>query len=258
MSVFAGVRRAADGAALEAQGGGRITPLVLDIRQDESIANAAETVGAAVGGHGLFALVNNAAAGGRGSPLEYVTREVLEDAFQVTACGTFLLIRALAPAIRLARGRIVNVGAGRLPLPLLGAGFGAKFAMEAMSDVLRVELRQTGVRVAIVEPGMTRWEDVDAQLADYDRAFEGALQDVPAEDRERFENAVAHFKRVNRRMMRTAAPADRVAATIERAITARRPRARYHCGWEQKVVSWMERLTTERTRDAVVGRMMGL
>jgi hypothetical protein len=58
--------------------------------------------------------------------------------------------------------------------------------------------------------------------------------------------------------MRTAAPADRVAATIERAITTHLLRARYHCGGEQKAVSWMERLTTERVRDAVVGRMMGL
>ncbi len=85
-----------------------------------------------------------------------------------------------------------------------------------------------------------------------------SLGNVTAEDRPRFEGAVQHFKTLNRRMMATAAPADRVAATIQRAITARRPRARYHCGWEQKAVSWLKRLTTERVRDAIVARMIGL
>ena len=73
-----------------------------------------------------------------------------------------------------------------------------------------------------------------------------------------FEGAAQHFKVLSRRMMATGAPADRVAVTIQRAITARRPRAPYHCGWEQKAASWMERLTTERVRDAIVGRMIGL
>ena len=258
MSVLAGVRNPDDGAALEREGNGRISTLVLDIGRDDSIAGAAETVRESVGGNGLYALVNNAAASGRGIPLEYVTREDLERAFDVTAIGTFLLIRALVPMIRQAKGRIVNVGAGRLALPLLGPGFGAKFALEAMSDILRVELGETGVRVSIVEPGMTRWEDVDEQLAEYAKALDDALGDVPVGDRPRFESAVTHTKKLHQRMMATAAPADRVAATIERAITARRPRARYHCGWEQKTASWLERLTNERIRDALVRRISGL
>jgi NAD(P)-dependent dehydrogenase (short-subunit alcohol dehydrogenase family) len=258
MSVLAGVRDPGDVAALNEEGRSRVTPILLDIGRDESIECAAETLRETVGDDGLFALVNGAAAGGRGSPMEYVTRQTLVQTFDITTFGTFLLIRALVPMIRKAEGRIVNVGAGRLPLPLLGPGFGAKLAMEAMSDVLRVELRATGVRVVIVEPGMTRWEDVEEQLAVYGRALDDGLCDVGDEDRARFESAALHFKTLSRRMMATAAPADRVAATIERAITARRPRARYHCGWEQKAASWMERLTTERVRDAIVGRMIGL
>lgn len=257
MAVFAGVRNPDDVAGLLGEDGA-VTPVLLDLGLDDSIERAARTVRETVGSDGLFALVNCAAGGGGGSPMEYASRQTLESAFDVTTFGTFLLTRALLPMIRPARGRIVNVGAGRLALPLVGPGFGAKFAMEAMSDVLRVELRGTGVRVSIVEPGMTRWEDVEEQLAVYDRGVDEALCNVRPEDRRRFESAAEHWKTLNHRMMVTAAPADRVAATIERAITARRPRARYHCGWEQKVVSWMERLTTERVRDAIVGRMTGL
>lgn len=258
ISVMAGLRNFNDVAALEREGAGRVTPVVLDTSLDDSIERATETVRSTVGRDGLFALVNNAAGVGNWSPVEYASREVLESAFSVTTFGTFLLTRAFMPMIRQARGRIVNVGAGRLGLPLLGPGFGAKLAMEAMTDVLRVELRGTGVRVSIVEPGMTRWEDVEEQLAVYDQGIEDALRDIRGEDRPRFESVARHFKALNHRMMATAAPADRVAATIQRAITARRPRARYHCGWEQKAASWMERLTTERLRDAIVGRMTGL
>lgn len=258
MAVTAGVRRPEDAEAIEKAGAGRIVAVLLDLTIDESIERAAESVRARVGGDGLFGLVNNAAAGGRGCPLEYVTREDLEGAFEVAPFGAFLLIRSLAPALRRARGRIVNVGAGRLPLPLLGAGFGAKFAMEAMSDVLRVELRGAGVGVSIVEPGMTRWQDETAQLADYAGALDRALDGVPRSERPRYARAAEHFKALNRRMMATAAPADRVAATIERALTARRPRARYHCGWEQKAVAWMERLAPQRLRDVMVARMTGL
>ena len=119
---MASVRNPDDIAALEQEGRGRIAPVLLDIGLDDSIERAAEIVRATAGRDGLLALVNSAAAGGRGSPMEYVSREVLESAFGVTTFGTFVLTRALIPMIRHAGGRIVNVGAGRLPLPLLGSG----------------------------------------------------------------------------------------------------------------------------------------
>lgn len=257
-SVLAAVRRPEDAPSLEGEAVPQLTPLLLDLARDDSIESAAATVRDTVERGGLHGLVNVAASAGGASPMQHVTREVLDRAFEVTVYGTFLLTRALAPALERARGRIVNVGAGRLALPLLGPGFGAKFALEAMSDVLRLELRESGVGVSVVEPGMTRWEDVDEQTAVYAAGLDDGLRHVPAEERPRYTRIAEHFEAVNRRMLATAAPADRVAATIERALTARRPRARYYCGWEQKAVAWLERLTTERVRDAIVCRMMGV
>jgi len=258
MSVIAGVRNREDGARLESEAKGRLTSTIIDIGRDESIANAAEVIREMVGTRGLFGLVNNAAGAGRGSPMEYVTREDIEAAFQVTAFGTVLTTRALLPLLKASGGRIVNVGAGRLPLPLLGAAFGAKFALEGMTDVLRVELRGAGVRVSIVEPGMTLWEDPDRQLASYDRALDDGLRAVPPESRARYEAAAQRFKALNRRMLVRGAPAEAVAAVIHRALLAGRPRARYYCGWEQKVVALLERFASERMRDAIVGSMLGL
>ena len=151
--------------------------------------------------------------------------------------GPFLLLIRASCRDTTGEWRIVNVGAGRLPLPLLGPGYGAKLAMEAMSDILRVELRGTGVRVSIVEPGMTRWDDAEEQLAVYAQALDDSLKGVPAKDRPRFEDAARKFKLLNRRMMATAAPADRVAATIQRA-SQHAPSRPLSCGWEQKAFSW--------------------
>ena len=258
LSVIAGVRNSDDGARLEREARGQLTSTILDIGCDESIANAAALVRDLVGDRGLFGLVNNAAAPARSGPMEYVTREDLESAFRVTAFGTILTTHALLPLLKAAGGRVVNVGAGRLPLPLLGVAFGAKFALEGMTDVLRIELRRGGVGVSIVEPGMTRVEDRDRPLARYDQALEEGLRSVPPQGRARYEVAVRRFKALNRRMLARAVPAESVAATIQRALLASRPKARYHCGWEQKVVATLERFASVRMRDAIVGAMLGL
>ena len=257
-SVLAGVRRAEDGASLENESRGRIASLRLDINDDDSIAAASERIAALVEGDGLFGLVNNAASAGHQGPMEFVERAQLEAAFATNAFGTMLITRALLPLIRRARGRIVNVGAGRIALSPMGPGFGSKLAMEAMTDVLRAEVRSLGVRISIVEPGMTRWEDVDAQLAAYGSELDESLRTVTGPDRKRFEAVIDRTKVLHRRMMVTAAPADRVAGTIERALNARWPRARYHCGWEQKTAAWLERLAPQGVRDAIVRRTVGL
>jgi hypothetical protein len=105
---------------------------------------------------------------------------------------------------------------------------------------------------------MTLWEDPDRQLASYDQALEEGLRAVPPESRARYEMAVRRFKALNRRMLTRAAPASAVAAVIHRALVASRPKARYHCGWEQKVVAVLERFASVRMRDAIAGSMLGL
>jgi NAD(P)-dependent dehydrogenase (short-subunit alcohol dehydrogenase family) len=258
ISVIAGVRNPDDGARLERDAQGRLSSIILDVGDDESIEHACGTVREIVRDHGLFGLVNNAAATGSGSPLAYVTRRDLEAAFRVTAFGAVLTTRAMLPLLEATGGRVVNVGAGRLAMPLLGTTYGAKFALEAMTDVLRVELRRAGVHVSIVEPGMTRWEDPERQLVAYGRALDEGLRSVPAETRVRYEPAVRRFKALQRRMLARAASAESVAVVIHRALSAIRPKARYYCGWGQTVVAVLERFATARMRDAIVGATLDL
>lgn len=162
LSVFAGVRRPPDGASVEAEGEGRVRGVLLDVTDDDSIASARDEVDRVVGPAGLGGLVNNAAAG-FGGPLEHVTRPDLEQLFGVNFHGVVLVTSAFLPLLRRAGGRIVNVGgggAGCLAIPLMGVGCASKYAIEGMTDALRLELRKVGIKVSLIEPGMT-YSDAD-------------------------------------------------------------------------------------------------
>jgi NAD(P)-dependent dehydrogenase (short-subunit alcohol dehydrogenase family) len=208
----------------------------LDLADDTSIHEAIGLL-ASLGVDALHGLVNVAAADGPAVPLECATRAELDKHFGVTVTGTAILTASMIPLLRIGRGRVVNLGAGAVPMPLLGAAFAAKQALETLSDVLRMELAGHRIRVSVVEPGMTRWEDAEAQLAAYDEALNQGVAAVPESERARYRRAANAFKQLNRRMLDRGAAADDVAITIERALTTRRPRARYYCGIEQNLAA---------------------
>jgi NAD(P)-dependent dehydrogenase (short-subunit alcohol dehydrogenase family) len=102
----------------------------------------------------LHGLVNNAGIAVAG-PLEFLQADELRRQLEVNVVGQLRMTQLCLPALRAARGRVVNMGSisGRNALPLLGAYAMSKFALEAMTDSLRVELEPWGIPVAIVEPG---------------------------------------------------------------------------------------------------------
>jgi NAD(P)-dependent dehydrogenase (short-subunit alcohol dehydrogenase family) len=122
--VFAGVRRAEDGATLRAASSDRLTPVLLDVADETSIRAATETVTAAVGAAGLAGLVNNAGIGVAG-PLEFLPLAEFRTQLEVNVTGQLAVTQALLPLLRQGRGRIVNMGYspsewcrnGRQPLP---------------------------------------------------------------------------------------------------------------------------------------------
>ena len=256
-AVFAAVRRDSDAVSLEDQSEGSIQTLRLDLGDDTSIHEVADALSRA-GVEALGALVNVAAAQGRAVPLEAVTRADLDEHFTVTGAGTMVLTASLIPLLKAGGGRVVNVGAGALAMPFLGSGFAAKHALETMSDVLRVELAETGIRVVVVEPGMTRWQDVGAQRAAYDAALDQGVAAVDESERARYRRSAEAFKRVNGRMLDRAADADDVAAIIERALVSRRPKARYHCGFAQRFAATLSQVAPVAVTDRVVRRMVRL
>jgi NAD(P)-dependent dehydrogenase (short-subunit alcohol dehydrogenase family) len=251
--VFAGVRREADAESLREAGGERLAPLTLDIADAGQIAAAGERISTEVGAGGLDGLVNNAGIGVPG-PLETIPMEDFRRQVEVNMIGHVAVTKAMLPAIRRAPGRIVFISSigGRIAFPLNGAYHVAKFGIEAAGDVFRQELRSAGISVSIVEPGSIKtpiWERSDREI--------DALLERAPETEELYGKQVAAIRRVSRKLGEGGIPPDRVAARIEHALSARRPRTRYLVGADAKLQARAKIVTPARVWDRMVARMIG-
>ncbi len=138
-----------------AANGWHIEPLTLDVTSAASIAAAAEHISAATDGYGLDILVNNAGYGLMG-PLEEIDLDAVRQQFETNVFGLLAVTQQFLPAMRRRRrGRIINVSSigGRLALTYGGAYTASKFAVEALSDTLRLEVAPWNIHVSVIEPG---------------------------------------------------------------------------------------------------------
>jgi NAD(P)-dependent dehydrogenase (short-subunit alcohol dehydrogenase family) len=251
-TVLAGVRKTADGESLRSAGGERILPLELDVTDGTQIESAAERV-AEIAPGGLNALVNNAGIG-IGGPLELISEASLRAQFDVNVFGQVAVTRALLPALRRARGRIVIVSSvgGRVALPLSAPYGASKHALEAIGDALRGELRSSKVRVVLIEPG-------SVATPIWGKSSEEAAQvSIPPELEKEYGHVPAALEKTLRQTEQRGVPAEQVASTIERALTARRPRTRYLVGRDARAMVLGKALLPDRVFDVIVRRAMGL
>ena len=197
--------------------------LRLDVTDEASIAAAVESVLARYGR--IDALVNNAGYAVRGA-VEEVPVDQAQRMFDVNLFGVMRTIQAVAPHMRRQRsGRIVNIGSisGKLATPANGTYSASKFALEGLSDSLRMELAPFGIRVVLVEPGSIG------------TAFHATVE---ANGREIFANPDSPYRplyqtyeQVNARMRRQEPQPETVSTVVRRALEARRPKARYVAGF---------------------------
>jgi len=253
--VFAGVRRQADAAAIRAQGSPQLTPISLDVTDTVSISTAAGAVAGAVGAAGLAGLVNNAGIVVPG-PVELLPLPDLRRQLEVNVVGQVAVTQAFLPLIRAGRGRIVNMGsiAGRMATPFTGAYGASKFALEALTDALRLELAPWGISVSIIEPGAVAtpiWE----KSAKHAEAMLGAAH---PETFALYSEAIEAVKKAAKHAAKHAAAPAEVARAVEHALTAARPRTRYVVGREAKIRAAMALLAPDRVRDSLVAKAMRL
>lgn len=248
-TVFAGVRKIEDGAALQRQGVSGLIPLLLDVTDEALIKKAQAFVSEKVGNNGLYGLINNAGIAVVG-PLEAVPIPDLRRQLEINVIGQIAVTQAFLPLIRQARGRIVNMGsiAGRGAMPLMGPYAASKFALEAMTDALRLELQQWGIEVSIIEPGAIAtpiWEKSGKGATDLETA-------MPMELRSMYVAVVAAVRKVVGEAAERAIAADTVAQAVEHALTASRPKTRYLVGTDAKLRALMIKLLPDRLSDAVL------
>jgi NAD(P)-dependent dehydrogenase (short-subunit alcohol dehydrogenase family) len=249
-TVVAGVRRAEDGQALVAEGGAGIVPVALDITDAAQLAALPDALPAR-----LDAVVNNAGIV-VGGPVEAVPLAELRRQLEVNVIGQVAVTQAVLPRLRASRGRVVFVSSlsGRVSTPMSGAYNASKFALEALADALRMEVRPWGMRVVLVEPAQTDtdiWRDADAALEESVAALSSAHRELYAEH-------IDGFRRSIPRSQRMASSVDGVAATIEHALGARRPRARYVVGAGPRVQGILAALMPTGLRDAVLRAGTGM
>lgn len=211
-------------AALKAEATGRLDVVQLDVNDPASVERAQAEVEALTQGHGVDALINNAGYGQMGATLD-VPEEAVRAQFETNVHGLLRVTRAFTPAmIRRGSGRILNVSSvgGRMVFPMGGVYHATKFAVEALSDALRMELAPLGVAVSVIEPGAIRTSFGETAMASITRHIPTGSPWAPV-----YANADTIMGQYE-----AMAPDPRsVAAAMQHAIESSWPRARYVAPW---------------------------
>ncbi|MBA4023836.1 MAG: short-chain dehydrogenase/reductase [Gordonia sp.] len=243
--VYAAARRVEKMEPLKADG---VRVIGMDVTDEDSMAHGVEEILAEAGR--IDVLVNNAGYGSYGS-IEDVPLDEARGQFEVNVFGAARLIQLVLPGMREQRkGTIINITSmgGIITAPFGGWYHSTKFALEGLSDCLRLELRPFGIDVVVVEPGMikTEWGTISA-----DNLVKTAGDGPYAADAA----AVADVLRSQSASRLPSSP-DVVAKTIVKAAQANRPRTRYTVGTGAKPMIFLKRVLPDRAWDFAITKGM--
>jgi NAD(P)-dependent dehydrogenase (short-subunit alcohol dehydrogenase family) len=256
-TVFAAVRKAADGEALQREAGERLIPLQLDVTDREQIAAAASLTASTLRARGqsLHALVNNAGIG-VSAPLEFQPLEDVRRTFEVNVLGQVAVTQAFLPLLRETRGRIVNICSigDRLAIPFGGSLNGSKSAFAMMSEALRLELRPWGMHVVIIDPASIATPAVDKTLGDPDEM----LKRMSPNAERLYGSFFREFTTRAGARERAGSPPEVVAKVVLSAIRDAAPRRRYVVGKGAHVLAMLPRIFPAPLLDRLRMKLFGL
>ncbi len=207
-----------------------------------------------MGDRGLAGLVNNAGIA-KPAPIEFQPLADFRMQLEVNLFGPVAMIQAFLPQIRSGGGRIVNVGSigGLLVLPLNGAYSASKFGMRAVSDALRLELRQWNIHVSLIEVAPVKTAIFGKTYAELD-----ALEDTLGKTGYRlYEEQAAAVRAATEKAAADADPPLVIAKAILDALTSNKPKTRYLVGHGGKQVAVAAALP-DRARDKALAHELGL
>lgn len=245
--VFATARAPEDLARLRDEYG--VESLYLDYAEPTSIAAAADHVLGATDGT-LTALFNN---GGYGQPgaVEDVPPEALRAQFEANVFGWHDLTRRVIPAMRArGKGRIVQCSSvlGLMAAPYRGAYCASKFAIEALSDTLRMELGGSGIHVSLIEPGPIATRFIEHAAEHYRRNID--MDNSP--HRDIYRARLAQMERGGQTTFKL--PPETVCKKLIHALEAKRPKTRYYVTFPTYAVAFLRRILPARALDAVAAK----
>jgi NAD(P)-dependent dehydrogenase (short-subunit alcohol dehydrogenase family) len=242
LTVYATARKVGDLSELVAAG---CKPLALDVTNEASMRAAVETIEAAEGA--VTYLVNNAGYSQSGA-IEAVPIDRVRAQFETNVFGLVRLTQLVLPRMReLGAGRIVNMSSmgGKLVFPGGGYYHATKYAVEAISDALRFEVKAFGIDVVLIEPGLIR--------SGFSEAAVSAMQTSPSADvYASFHDAVGRSTKEAYEkgpLAKLAGVPDDVAKVVEKALFARKPKSRYTVSGSAKLLLAQRKLMSDRAWD---------
>jgi NAD(P)-dependent dehydrogenase (short-subunit alcohol dehydrogenase family) len=225
--VFAGVRNEKDGEGLALIQPHQIVPLILDVTDQKSILKAVEFVKAEVGAGGLFALINNAGISLNG-PLEYFPPDQLRRLFEVNVIGLLNVTQNFLPLLRQANGRVINISSisGIITFPFSGSYCASKYAVEALSDALRMELLAWEIPVSVIEP-ISIASDIWQKSQ---RANRELLNQFPEKGQQYYGSYMKALDEATTRQTTKLLSADTIAKVVAKILVTPKPKPRYLVG----------------------------
>ena len=251
--VFAGVRKEADGRELSQACSDRLTPVTIDVTDAGHIESAREQLAEAVGDEGLVGLVNNAGVGG-GGPIEFMPLDELRRTIEINLIGQVAVTQACIPLLRRAKGTIVFIASigGRVASPFMSPYNTSKFAIEALGESLRHELRPWEIDVTVVEPGSIDteiWSKGNEQIRE-------RLDEMPEDARRLYGRQITRFGEVLNETASRGIPAEKVAEVVHKAISSDNPKHRYLVGTDAKIGARLKGTLPDRTFSKLAARQM--
>ncbi|MEM7194985.1 MAG: SDR family NAD(P)-dependent oxidoreductase [Pseudomonadota bacterium] len=242
--VFAGFREISQASVLD---GHAAVPVELDLDNSRSIETAVEFILSKSNGR-LYGLINNAAYGQPGA-VEDLPRAALEKQFSTNVFGTQELTNLVLPGMRNQNeGRIVQISSilGFICLRFRGAYNASKYALEALTDTMRLELAGTGIHLSLIEPGPVRSDfrknalnhflaNIDAENSPYSTTYDRVLGRLQSLEEARF-----------------TLPESAVCDVCLHALTHKKPKIRYRVTVPTKIMAPLKRLLPDRLMDQVL------
>jgi NAD(P)-dependent dehydrogenase (short-subunit alcohol dehydrogenase family) len=248
--VLAGVRRDADADAIRSA---NVEPSRLDITNEAEIATLVKRI--ADDRRPLRALVNNAGIQVN-APVEALPLSEWRRLFDVNLFGHVAMTQALLPTLIESRGTVVNVSSvgGKVAMAGYGAYAGSKFALEAVSDALRREVAEFGVKVVVIEPGAVTTEMTGRLVIASERITSG----MTAEQCGRYDALMQAVIAQAQTFTREGAgmPAEEAGRVIADAIISKRPRTRYTVGRDAAIIVRLARCVSDRMLDSLFARTL--
>ena len=255
-NIFAALRKEEDFKKIKDEFSENVTPIHIDLNNYNSVVNSYDKIKGIVGSRGIYCLINNAATA-VGGPIEYVNTEELNTIFQVNVFGQIKMIQTFLPLLREGNGRIINISStnGWLSMPYMGLYCASKYALEAISDALRIELIKWQIPVSVICPDKIQSNMWSASIS----KTEQFVNSLPNNDiGNYYKSEMEVFLKAIEKIAGQSLHPKIVVRAILHILNAKKPKFRYLPGFETKLQYYLVKIFPQKMMNRILIKLFGL